>query len=195
MKKVLLTALVMISLHASYGQNNFFSKNLNLKRSEASESFSRALQSVLEDYPNNFHTIAGPVILEQGEVEQYESTVVLPGSESCIIGRYHSVIDTTASFQALMFRSEEFEPAAKQYRMLYKQIKGSPVVMVDGSKLYLSGEFSEPDNSLDFSVSTFTFPSHDRRFMGFRIELELVYTMNEWAVHINMGKKKADEEE
>lgn len=195
MKKLLLTSLVLCSLHASFSQTNFFSKNLSLKRSETSESFSRALQSVLEDYPNNFHTISGTVILEQGEVEQFESTIMLPGSETCIIGRYHSVIDTTASFQAFMFRSEEFEAAAKQYRILYKQIKGSPVVMVDGSKLYLTGEYSEPDNSLDFSVSTFTFPSHDRRFMGFRIELELVYTMNEWAVHINMGKKKGDEEE
>jgi hypothetical protein len=67
--------------------------------------------------------------------------------------------------------------------------------MVDGSKIYFKSEFSEPDNSLDFTVSTFTFPTQDRRFIGFRINLEMVYLMNEWIVNINMGKKKDDTEE
>ena len=186
MKKTLLIALMAILVHSANSQTSIFSRPT---------SFSQSLQSVLEDYPNNFHNISGESIIEQGEVEQYESTVQLPGAEACIIGRYHSVIDTTASFQAIMFRAEEFEEAAKQYRSIYKQLKASPVVMVDGSKLYFKSEFSEPDNSFDFIVSTFTFPSHDRRFMGFRIDLELVYIMNEWTVNINMGRKKDDTEE
>ena len=186
MKTILLVALFAMHASSAFTQTNFFSKPV---------SFSHSLQSVLEDYPNNFHNVSGELILEQGETEQYESKVQLPGSETCVIGRYHSVVDTTASFQAVMFRSEEYESASKQYRSLYKQLKSSPIVMVDGSKLYLQGSFSEPDNSLDFTVSTLTFPSHDRRFIGFRIELELVYTMNEWAVNINMGKKKEDTEE
>jgi hypothetical protein len=186
MKKTLLIALLAIHVQAAYSQTSIFSRPA---------SFSKSLQSVLEDYPNNFHNISGEIIIEQGETEQYESTVQLPGAEACIIGRYHSVIDTSASFQAIMFRTEEYEEAAKQYRAIFKQLKASPIVMVDGSKLFFKSEFSEPDNSLDFTVSTFTFPSHDRRFMGFRIDLELVYVMNEWAVNINMGRKKDDTEE
>jgi len=186
MKKILLIALLAILVNSAYSQTSIFSKSI---------SFSKSLQSVLEDYPNNFHNISGETIIEQGEAEQYESTVQLPGSEVCLIGRYHSVIDTTASFQAIMSRAEEFEDAAKQYRALYKQIKASPIVMVDGSKIYFKCDFSEPDNSLDFTVSTFTFPTQDRRFLGFRINLELVYIMNEWTVSINMGRKKDDTEE
>ena len=186
MKRTMLIALLAIHVHCAYSQTNIFSNPA---------SFSKSLQSVLEDYPNNFHNISGEAILEQGEAEQYASTVQLPGAEACIIGRYHSVIDTTASFQAIMFRSEEFEEAAKQYKSIYKQLKSSPIVLVDGSKLYFKSEYSEPDNSFDFIVSTFTFPSHDRRFMGFRIDLELVYIMNEWTVNINMGRKKDDTEE
>jgi hypothetical protein len=186
MKRSLLVAFLAIHVLSAYSQTNIFSRPA---------TFSKSLQSVLEDYPNNFHNISGEPILEQGETEQYASTVQLPGAEACIIGRYHSVIDTTASFQAIMFRTEEFDEAAKQYKSIYKQLKASPMVMVDGSKLYFKSEFSEPDNAFDFTVSTFTFPSHDRRFMGFRIDLELVYIMNEWTININMGRKKDDTEE
>jgi hypothetical protein len=186
MKTLMIVVLFTALVHPAFTQTSIFSKPV---------SFSKSLQSVLEDYPNNFHNISGDVLLEQGEAEQYESKVQIPGSEACIIGRYHSVIDTTASFQAIMFRSEEFEAAAKQYKAIYKQLKSSPVVMVDKSKLYFNGSFSEPDNSLDFTVSTLTIPLEDRRFAGFRVDLELVYTMNEWAVNINMGKKKDDTEE
>ena len=186
MKKILLIVLLAILVNSAYSQTSIFSRSI---------SFSKSLQSVLEDYPNNFYNISGETIIEQGEAEQYESTVQLPGAEVCLIGRYHSVIDTTASFQAIMFRTEEYEDAAKQYRAIYKQIKTSPIVMVDGSKVYFQCEYSEPDNSLDFAVSTFTFPTQDRRFMGFRINLEMVYLMNEWTVSINMGKKKEDTEE
>jgi len=186
MKTILLIACAAVFTHPVFAQTSILSKPV---------SFSKSLQSVLEDYPNNFYNISGDVLMEQGEAEQYESKVQLPGSETCIIGRYHSVIDTTASFHAVMFRSEEYEAAAKQYRTLYKQLKASPVVMVDGSKFYLNGAFSEPDNSLDFTVSTMTFRSQDRRYTGFLVDLELVYTMNEWAVNINMGRKKDDTEE
>lgn len=187
MKRTMLFAcMIFIAMHGVFAQNSVFHRPV---------SFSQSIQSVLMDFPNNFHNISGESILEQGEVEQYESKVQLPGSIACIIGRYHSVIDTTASFQAIMFKSDEYEAAAKQYRSIYRQLKASPVVMVDGSKLYLTGDFSEPDNALDFTVSTLVFPSHDRRFMNFKIDLELVYTMTEWSVNINMGKKKPDTEE
>src|SRR6476620_11099392 len=107
MKKMLIIALMAIYVNCAYSQTSIFKRTA---------SFSKSLQTVLEDYPNNFQNISGEAILEQGETEQYASTVQLPGAEACIIGRYHSVIDTTASFQAIMFRTEEYEDAAKQYR-------------------------------------------------------------------------------
>ena len=76
MKKTLIIALLAIHVHCAYSQTSIFSRPA---------TFSKSLQSVLEDYPNNFHNIGGEAIIEQGEAEQYISTVQLPGAEACII--------------------------------------------------------------------------------------------------------------
>ncbi|MGZ5247682.1 MAG: hypothetical protein ACXWV5_11575, partial [Flavitalea sp.] len=146
-------------------------------------------------YPNNFHNINGELVLSQGEFEHYASLVEFPGSEKNIIGRYHSVADTTASFQATLFRNDDFEEASKQYRAIFKQLKSSPITLIDGSKYYLSGDMSQPDESSDFTVSTMIFPHADRRYYNFKVELELLYQMYEWVINLNMGKRKNDDQQ
>src|SRR5690349_24699085 len=65
--------------------------------------FLRAVEIVLADFPYNYNHITGDLVLSQGEFEQYASTVSLPGSLSCLVGRYHSELDSTASWQAVMY--------------------------------------------------------------------------------------------
>src|SRR6476646_4106245 len=84
----------------SFSQTRFASNN--------TQSFPEVIQAVLHDFPHNFSDIRGELILAQGEIENYASRVELPGSELCLITRYHSLEDTTASWQAKMFRNEDF---------------------------------------------------------------------------------------
>jgi hypothetical protein len=168
------------------------SLSAQLKVFEKSPAFSKAMETILLDFPNNYRNIKGELILAQGEFEHYASTVNFPGAESCIIGEYHSVRDTTASVQALMFRDESFEKAAKHYKALFKQLKSSPIKVVDGSKLYLDGDMEEPAEELDFTVSTLKFGTLDTRYDEFKIELEMLYKMPEWVININMITRKRD---
>lgn len=172
----------------------FISSSAQNLLSARTSSFSRAFAEVILDYPNNFHNISGDLILSQGEYEHYASLVTLPGSKSCIIGRYHSLADSTASWQAVMYSHEDFEEASREYKNIFRQLRSSPVTLVDGSKIYLVGEMPELDGSLDFTIATFIFPTADMRYRNFKVELELLYTMNEWVINLNLVRRKKDEE-
>jgi hypothetical protein len=192
--KSLSCACIALMLFVNVSAQSLFTK-ASSGFSKAPTGFAKALQTILLDYPNNFHGINGELLISQGEYEHYASTVTIPGAESCVIGRYHSYADTTASFQAVLYRTDNFEEASKQYRSLFKQLKSSPITLIDGSKYYLNGEMGKLDESLDFTVSTMVFPHADRRYYDFKVELELLYQMHEWVINLNMGKRKKDDQQ
>jgi virulence-associated protein VapD len=109
-----------------------------------------------------------------------------------MIGVYHSELDTTASWQALMFRSEGFRQAATAYKRLYHQLKQCRLKMVDGSVYYLDGNYEEATEDNDFITSALKIETADERFREFHIELELLFKMDEWVVNVNMVSKKKD---
>jgi hypothetical protein len=74
-------------------------------------AFPSAIDSVLRDFPYSLRHITGEMVLAQGEFENYASLVVVPGAQSCVVTRYHSADDTTASWQAKMFSSDDFGEA------------------------------------------------------------------------------------
>jgi hypothetical protein len=155
-------------------------------------SFARAMESVLHDYPANFWNISGELVLQQGEIENYASLVLLPGADECSITRYHSVEDTTASWQAKMFRNEDFALAAKQYKTLYQHLKGCYLKLIDGSIVYLRGEWEEPKEEKAFAMSTLRLVTGDWRYREMKIDLEMVYQFPEWMININVSGKKKD---
>ncbi len=78
-------------------------------------AFPSAIDSVLRDFPFNLRHITGEVVLAQGEFENYASLVVVPEAQSCVVSRYHSIDDTTASWQARMFSSDDFAKANHEH--------------------------------------------------------------------------------
>ena len=178
--------LAMLAMQPLFAQIKLFEK--------PSPEFSKAIETILHDFPHNYKNIEGELLEADLEYEHYASRVNIPGAEYCVIGRYHSVRDTSASWQALMYRSEEFEAAAKEYRLLFKKLKGSQIGMVDGSKLYLNGDLDQPHEEMDFIVSTLVFKTMDRRYRDFKVELEMLYKMNEWVININIITRQKDSE-
>src|ERR1700729_88150 len=75
-------------------------------------SFVDAIDSGLGDLPNNLRQVTGELLLAEGEADSYVSLVAVPGARNCIVTRYHSVEDTTASWQAKMFTGGDFGAAA-----------------------------------------------------------------------------------
>lgn len=187
MKKLtnlLLAAMVMsLSVQAQFKKDN-----------DPSPGFIHAMEAILGDFPYNYRHITGELVEATGDWHQYASTVSLPGAENCMIGVYHSELDTTASWQALMFRSEGFRQAAIAYKRLYQQLKQCRLKMVDGSVYYLDGDYEEATENNDFITSALKIETADERFREFHIELELLYKMDEWVVNVNMVSKKKDSE-
>ncbi len=192
MKKAFSLALAVMAMLPLCAQFKLLSRVNTPVAEKVNPAFSKSLESVLLDFPYGFRNISGDLLLAQGEVEQYVSTISLPGAESCIIGRYHSVRDTTLSWQAVMFRDEDFQTAAKEYKSLFKQLKGSAVKVVDGSLLYLEGNLTAPLEEEDFTVTTLRFGISDPRYREFKVELEMLYKMPEWVININMISRKND---
>ncbi len=156
--------------------------------------FHAAIDAVLRDFPNNLLHISGSLELAQGEFENYSSLVLLPGAEKCIVTRWHSVEDTTASWQAQLFNGDDFDEAAKQYRLLFRKLQGCYVRLVDGRVLYLSGEWEPVKKGASFTTSTLRLVTEDIRYKGVKVELELAYELADWAVRINIVSKRRDDE-
>ena len=146
MKRILLVLTASCTILLAEAQLKLTEKTIN-------PGFVRAVELVLADFPYNYNHITGDLVLAQGEFEQFTSTVMLPGAETCIVGRYHSELDTTASWQALMYSNEEFDKAAEEYKQLYHQLKGCHLKMSDGSVYYLDGRYEEATDALPFVTS------------------------------------------
>jgi hypothetical protein len=156
-------------------------------------SFHGVIDTVLRDFPNNLRNITGELVLAQGEFENYASMVVLPGAENCTITRWHSIDDTTASWQAKMFTSEDFEAASKQYHELFRQLQRCYLKLVDGSMIYLNGDWEPAKEEAAFTTSTLRLLTGDSRYREVKVEVELVYLFSDWAVRVNIVSKKRDD--
>jgi hypothetical protein len=155
--------------------------------------FVDAIDSVLGDLPNNLRQVTGELLLAEAETESYVSLVAVPGARNCIVRRYHSVEDTTASWQAKMFSGEDFGVASRKYQQLFQLLKVCCVRMPDSSIYYLDGVWQPAREGVTFTTSTLKLKTDDQRFRDVEVELELVYELADWGVNINIVTKKPDD--
>lgn len=188
MKNLTNLLLAVMAMLSATAQPTLFNKN-------PPSGFSKSMELILGDFPYNYKHITGDLVQTEGEIEHFASTVTLPGAESCLIGFYHSALDTTASWQALMFRSEEFEKASKEYKRLYHQLNRCKLRMVDGSIYELSGEMESPAEENDMLVSELKVQTADERYRNFKVELEMLYKLDQWVININVVSRKSDADE
>ncbi len=184
MKQIMFACVALITATGALAQNSFTSRR--------EEPFSKVMEAVLHDFPNNYRNISGDLVLDQAEIENYASLVQLPGASECMVTRYHSVEDTTASWQAKMFHNEDYKLVAVQYKELYRQLKNCYLRLVDGSIIYLNAEWEAPTEEKPFVMSTLRLATGDERYKEMKIDLEMVYQFPEWTININVVGKKDD---
>ena len=184
MKKIMFAGVALLVATAAFAQTRFTSIR--------EESFSKVMEIVVHDFPNNYRNITGDLLVEQPETDDYASLVLLPGASECVITRYHSMEDTTASWQAKMFRGEDFKEVSQRYKELYRQLKGCYLRLVDGSIVYMDAEWEAPTEEKPFVMSTLRLATGDERYKEMKIDLEMVYQFPEWAININVTGKKDD---
>jgi hypothetical protein len=159
---------------------------LRLPGAPGNANFSAAIESVLHDFPSNLRHITGDLVLAEGEIENYSCTVELPGAEHCVITRYHSVSDTTASWQAKMYSNEDFEKASREYHNLYNKLRSCYLLLADSSMVFLKGEWEPAREEIPFATSTLRLSTGGDRYGELQVQLELLYQASDWVVNINI---------
>lgn len=157
-------------------------------------TFVDAIDAVLRDLPNNFRYVTGELLLAEGETDSYASLVTVSDAENCTVMRYHSVEDTTASWQAKMLSSGDYGVAVRKYQELFQLLKTCYVRMPDGSVYYLEGTWEPAREGMRFTTSTLRVRTDDQRYRDVLVQLELVNDFADWAVRIDIVTKRSDDE-
>lgn len=187
MKKTTLLLLLFLCAH-HITQAQFYKSLL------PSEAFSDSLALIVQDFKKNFSGIQGSQLPPQGEMDVYRSKVGVPGALHCAIYRFHSVEDTTASWQAIMYEGDSYEAAVKAYKNTFRQLKKSRMKWVDKSIISFMGDLEEPDENVRFTITSLRLNIIDVPYRSFFGEVELTSTYEGWEVHLNLHNKKNDAE-
>ncbi len=160
-----------------------------------SPQFNDSLTKVVIDFRNNFKKIQGKELTPQIGMEVYKSQVSLPGAAHCAIHRYHSKLDTTASWQAIMYDGDDYEEAIKVYKNTCRLVNKSRIKWIDRSIASFIGNMEKLDGNVPFANTMLQLNVSDPRYKNFYAEIEMASGSNGWEVHLNLHDKKDDMEE
>ncbi len=187
MKKITIVLLLLFgSIHFTDAQ--FYKSIL------PSGAFADSLAIIIQDFKKNFSTIEGVQLPSQGEMDVFRSKASIPGALHCGIYRFHSLQDTTANWQAIMYEGESYENAVKIYKNTFHQLKKSKMKWVDKTIVSFAGDLEIPDENVSFTVSTLRLNTVDKPYRSFFGEVELTSTYIGWEVHLNFHNRKNDAE-
>lgn len=156
--------------------------------------FDAALTKIVIDWRNDFKKIEGEQLTDQDQSTVFKSTVSLPGASQCIIYRYRSEMDTSSSWQAVMYEGDDYKAALKVYKNTFHLVRKSRITWIDGSTAFFVGKMETPDENVRFSSSSLQLDVSDPRYNRFFAEVEMVNNLTGWTVHLNFFAKKDDQE-
>ncbi len=173
MKTVILAIIVVtcsIDLHAQ----GVFSNGTNT-----------ALEKVIQDYPNQFRNIKGAVVIQKAHATDYESSVKIPGSVSCLVSQSNSSRDVI-SWKAELITSANFSEASNGYTELYNQIKNT-IIKIQGSKPYiLSGQYSAPDKNKSYQAIVLNLLPASGELQKIKVEISLEQQGSSWKLQLSI---------
>lgn len=191
MKKLKVSLLVLI----------FASGSLNAQiKAPSNAGFADSLRYIIREFAGNYQGIQGRQLPVQQEGLVFLSKKCLPGALKCIIQRFQSKEDPTASWQAAFYEGASFTDASKIYKKLCSQIKGVSFTGVDKAAISLTGKTEQPDENLKFTVSSFFFKTKQVPYRYFSADVELLGNYEGWEVRLNIysnknaGKENQEEE-
>ena len=157
-------------------------------------AFNNALEKIIVDFRYNFKNIKGETVINQGEYDTYSSTVILPGANNCIIYGSHSVEDTSASWQGVFYKGDDYKQAIAAYKNVYRLISKSKLKLIDVSSVGFTGVYEEPIDDVRFTVSSLRLDVLHPQYKRFLAEVELITNYEGWQVNVNFYNRKPDDE-
>ena len=185
MKKLCLLFLLISSLHLT-AQN----KPLILK---VSQTIKAEIGKVVRDYYGHFYNIKGEKISETESTNEYKSKVLLQGALESSITEIKS-LHNVYSWQATMFKTDDFEKAVEKYKQIYNQLNGAGFMMHDKTVWKFKGSYDAPDEGRAFASSILEPDVNEKVLQRLKIEVALNYSMPEWTVKILVYEKISDED-
>jgi hypothetical protein len=178
MKKITFTFVLFFFYLVSHAQD--------IRSLLPSPAFSNALGKIVLDFRFGYHTIQiDSLSSEENGYEAYASSVTLPGSTDNEILRFHSVQDTTATFQASFYQGDDQNEAVKSYKSCIHLLKKSLFNWFDRTPVSFSGKEEAPDPNLSFASTTLRVNNKDdKRYKNFCAEVEMAGDVNGWKVYI-----------
>lgn len=157
------------------------------------KAFSQSLSTVVEHFQNNYHQIQGEMLPSDPDRDIFLSTVMVQGASKCLIYRFHSKEDSSASWQALLYSGEDFDVASKIYKQAFRQTRQTKFKI--GLENYsFEGSLLAPTEDLRFTSSILR-PTYDvGQYKNFVAEIEMINTVEGWTVQLNLHSRKADTE-
>jgi hypothetical protein len=150
------------------------------------------LQKVVAEYPARFAAIRGEVMHRNPQTTEYKSTIKIGETGECSIVEYSSAAKPVCSWQALMFVGEDYEAAAKKYKWLYNQVKGTNLYYLK-DQYTLRGQYQEADESRGFSVSTLALVTPPAAYSKLRVDVLLQFEFPEWKVQLLVYEKERED--
>ena len=185
MKRLLLC--IIACMLTGYIQAQFYKNLIPATHSSFTDSFA----VIVNDYQHNFYHIQGEQLSANADVDIYQSRKTIPGSSEPLLYRYHSTEDTTASWQAILYKGEDYKEAVKAYKNAFRQVKKCQVKIND-LPVKFSGEMEEPSPTVRFTVSSLQTENASAAYENFFAEVELTQVYMEWEVKLHLHSKKKD---
>lgn len=156
----------------------------------APKGFSDSLNKIILDYKTNFKQVQGDLLSTEPEASIYLSKNCLQGSKKCIIKRFKSTEDLSASWQALMYNCEDEQEAKKMYKKIYNQVKGVKVNGIDKMTTTFIGKMDDMDDNMRFFSSSLRLKTDNVYYKDMIVDIELTNSYVGWEVSINVYRKK-----
>jgi hypothetical protein len=170
MKNVILLFLMFVCLKGS--AQGVFANQTN-----------SAIEKVIQDYPNQFKNITGPLLLEKQQTAGYQSNIQIPGAVSCQVVKYNAGRKETY-WCAELLQTGSFTEARNLYKEVYSQIRNS-IIKIEGEKPYiLNGQYHIPDEHKRFHSVVFSMLPAVGEMQKLKVELSLVQHDATWKVAI-----------
>ena len=148
-----------------------------------SNATNTALEKVIQDYPNQFRNIKGNVLIQNAQATDFESSVKIPGSISCIVSQSNSSRQTM-SWKAELLTSSSFSEASTKYTDLYNQIKNT-IIKIQGSKPYiLTGQYAVPKKSKSYQAVILNMLPAAGYLQKIKVEISLEQVGSSWKLQL-----------
>ena len=152
------------------------------------------VKKVLQDYPNRFANLQGELLIEHAQSADYACNFKVEGAEQATVSVYSSTNKKSASWQALMLTTDDFELARKKFKALNTQVNNLSL-QLEGSNYQLKGKYEEPAEVKKFTGVVYSFGDKDEAMKRVKVEVSMQYELMEWKVRVLVYDRDREDEE